>query len=118
MKLKHNNPTDRKGGSGSGPYIRGKRITRISQLRPGDILIGDSNQFDATNVVRVMELPKGYSSPGYGEDHVYTEFRDPGDIRRSRQGGTMLMCLWHWELKVNDYYKAVSEAAQGKLRVA
>jgi len=114
----NHNPTDLKGGSGSGPYVRGEQITRIDQMKPGDIIICDCHQFDATNVARVKDVPVGFFSPGYGLDHVYAEFRDPMDTRRARLGSNGPFCIWHWELASKSYFKAVSEAAQGKLRVA
>ena len=112
MSSKHHNPTDLKGGSGSGPYTRGDRITRIDQMKVGTIIICDSRQFDATNVARVMDLEP--NSPGYGVDHLYAEFRDPADIRRFRLGGNGPICIWDFTLTSESFYLAVSEVAQGK----
>ena len=118
MKTKNHKSGDLKGGSGSGPYTRGERIARIDQLKVGTIIICDSQQFNATNVARVAELPAGWTSPGYGVDHFYVEFRDPADVRRYRNGGSGPLCIWDFTLTHETFYLAVPERIRGMVSAA
>jgi hypothetical protein len=78
----------------------GRRVTSVEQIKPGDILIGDSHQFKATNLYRVVPLPaliaKLRRHDGQpGTPMFYIEFITPN--RRHSDGQEM--CVHFWEVE-------------------
>ncbi|GMU20577.1 MAG: hypothetical protein AMXMBFR13_06740 [Phycisphaerae bacterium] len=86
------NPGDLASGSGFGRFQRGERIRHISDVRPGDLLIEDSAQFDATNVCQVIEVRDG--------DKFTGQFVNPYDPDSPRLWSDQPFCIWDFELKV------------------
>lgn len=58
-----------KAGRETTGWRKGERVTSLAQLRAGDILIKDSHQFKATNLVRVRAV-LGSPSPGFDYQRV------------------------------------------------
>lgn len=84
-------PGDRASGSGSGRFHRGERIRQISAIRPGDLLIEDNDQFDATNVCRVIEVRDG--------DKLTARFVNPHDPDSPRLWSDRPFCVWDFDLR-------------------
>ncbi len=52
-----------KAGHSTGRFHKGERITRLADIKPGDLQIKDSHQFKTTNLVKVTEIrdtPRGF----------------------------------------------------------
>jgi len=87
---------DRPNGRGSAGYTRGERITSPLQLKVGDLLIEDKDQFNTTNVVEITELDRWPHAVGeicYG--NWFTGSKQPSSF-----------ALWFWEFEYGDYYRA------------
>lgn len=84
-------------------FAYGKRVTRLDQVNEGDFLIGDSHQFGATNLYKV--LPWRPDSPGEKMSLSYVAPDGSDDVT----DGTREMCVWGHELRATaaTYYKAV-----------
>lgn len=95
------NPGDLATGSGTGVFRRGKRIRQMDAVRPGDLLIEDNDQFDATNVCRVIEVRGG--------DKLTAQFVNPHDPERPRLWSDQPFCIWDFELKAETkkFFRAV-----------
>ena len=80
-------------------WTRGQPITRLNQLKPGDLLIAVSHQFRAENLIRVV------ASPTPIPDMFYCEYVTPDTLRRSD----------HEEMAVRDH-ELVSPHRKGFFR--
>ena len=83
------------GGPTSG-WERGELVTTLADVKPGDVLIHVSHQFQAENLIRVVPTPEGFS--GHAKDVgrlFHYEFVDACTLRRSE--GDVKAC-WDWEL--------------------
>jgi len=86
------------------------QVADISELKVGDILFADCNQFDALNLCRV-------NAKGSIANNVYASFIDPYDSSRGRQGLSLGpesdFCIWDFEIQRssfgNKFFKAVRE---------
>jgi len=78
-------------------WAYGKRVASVSQLKVGDYLIGDSHQFQATNLYRVTKI-------FHDQTRFYVVYVRPN----RRTTGENEMCVWYWELepKRHPYYHA------------
>jgi hypothetical protein len=74
-------------------WTKGERITRLDQLKPGDLLISVSHQFQAENLVRVVVNPSPIPSV------FYCEYVTPDTLRRSD----------HEEMAIRDFELAGSD---------
>lgn len=45
-----------KAGRDTGRWRKGDRVTSLAEIKPGDLLIKDSHQFRASNLVKVASL--------------------------------------------------------------
>lgn len=64
-------------GSGIGAYKRGARVTRVQQVKVGDLLADHNPQFDAMNLIRVTRLADDGS-------RFYARHIDPQNASRRR----------------------------------
>ena len=79
------------GGSGWGSFVRGgTRVTKPLQVCKGQVLLEQSDQFHARNVVRVIKT---------FDDRIYCRFVDPKDVRKPRSSWDMEFCIWDFEMK-------------------
>jgi hypothetical protein len=78
-------------GLGIGTFVKGEEITSIGQLRVGDLLADFSPQFNALNLMKVLEIVEDGS-------RVYGIFVDPADTGRARLPGDDKFCLWSFEI--------------------
>ncbi|MGA9769733.1 MAG: hypothetical protein WBV94_11875 [Blastocatellia bacterium] len=62
-------PRTYKEGRPTGPWQKGESITSLDQVKSGDLLIMDSHQFEATNLIKVMK----FRDPGSGFLYSYAE---------------------------------------------
>lgn len=82
-------------------WVRGQRITHLDQLKPGDLLIAASHQFQAENLVRVVINPRPNPSV------VYCEYVTPDTLRRSDHEE---MAIWDHNLADpirGEFFRAV-----------
>jgi hypothetical protein len=89
-----------RGRSTSG-WTRGEPITRPDQLKPGDLLIAVSHQFQAENLIRVVVSPIPIP------DLFYCEYVTPDTLRRSDHEE---MAVWDHELAEphrKEFFRAV-----------
>lgn len=98
--FKKRNKGDFRGGSGSGKFRRGKRIRKLKDVKKGMLLVDDSRQFRATNVLKVLEIPKG-------RDGFYGIFVDPNKPSVKRLGSDRKIFIWDFDLKSGEFHKAV-----------
>lgn len=96
-------------------WDQGEQVTRLADLKVGDILLELSYQFRAQNLVRITRLDdlKG-REPG---TIVYGMFVDPDDTSRRRMGGDHEFAIWDFELRgpQRHYFRAVPSPYQMNL---
>lgn len=93
-------------------WTLGERVTDISQVKLGDILLQDSIQFDALNLCRVDEFP-GFPE-GITGSRLYAVFVDPTDTSCLRNPGDSSFCVWDHDFDSpsgNLIYYRVSKAS-------
>lgn len=90
-------------GSGTGIFVRGEEINNIGTLNAGDLLIHDSVQFKAVNVVKILELPAGFS--GFG-DRKYGIFVNPNNPDQRRLSDDQFFAIWDFQLP--EYRRAIA----------
>ncbi len=78
-------------------WAYGKRVKSVRQVKVGDYLIGDSHQFQATNLYRVTKIIHDKSR--FCVIYVQPNRRTTGENE---------MCVWYWELEPDrhPYYFA------------
>ena len=59
------------GGRETTGYVKGERILCSMDVKVGDLLIDDSHQFQATNLLIVVPLPESFQKPEYPEEKFY-----------------------------------------------
>lgn len=95
----------RKGGTQNlARWTLGDRVTSVSELKVGDIVLNDSLQFDAHNLCRITRFD-GFLNPP--RDLCYAIFVDPTDTAKLRVGGDREFVIWGWELtgERNVFYR-------------
>lgn len=78
-------------------WAYGRQVRRTTDVKVGDILIGDSHMFRATNLYRVVKIRKWLSDagqPGVTFDIIYV-----GTNRR--RSGPEKMSVAQWELNLS-----------------
>jgi hypothetical protein len=78
-------------GSGIGKFRKGEEIVSVSQLRVGDLLADFSPQFNAMNLMKVVEIAEDGS-------RFYGIFVDPVDTAKVRLPGDDRICVWNFEI--------------------
>ena len=78
------------GGRTTSGWRMGSRITSLDQLKVGDILICDSHQFKATNLVRVDEFHNHGTSSAV---LFHSSYVDP----HGKRFGPEQFAYWPWE---------------------
>jgi len=81
-------------GRGFGTLQKGERITDLSALQLGHILLEYSTQFDAENTVKVVAILDG---------RVYVRFVNP---ENTDEFVGPEFCIWHWELESTQLWFA------------
>lgn len=84
-------------------WTRRQQITRLNQIKPGDVLIAVSHQFRAENLVRVV------LSPIPDIDVFYCEYVTPDTLVRSDHDH---MAVWDHELTAptrKEFFRAVPD---------
>ena len=88
-------------------WKRGIEIKLPTDVAPGDVLIYDSAQFDATNLIRVKELrripPGNPVVAGF-----YWRYVSP-DLKSEESPGSERALAWHWEIAAGGFFKAERE---------
>ena len=86
-------------------WAYGRRVTSVGQVKVGDYLIGDSHQFQATNLYRVTSIVHDQSR--FCVVYVHPNRRTTGENE---------MCVWHWELEPerHPYYFAHKQNVPGR----
>ena len=85
-------------------WTRANRITRLDQLKPGDLLIAVSHQFRAENLIRVV------ANPSLNPSVIYCEYVKPDTLVRSDHEE---MAVWDFDLASphrNEFFRAVAIA--------
>jgi len=85
------------GGSGAGSLKAGAKVTRLKDIKKGQLLIKRSKQFGTTNVVRVTKV-KGPPSPGF-EGH----FVKPDNPSQKRMASDQTFHVWGDDLKNGEF---------------
>lgn len=85
-------------GSGWGKYVAGRRITKVWQVKVGDILLEHSRQFHANNIVRVTQT----RFPVDTGTRFYCRFVDPDNHAKPRRGDDHEMCIWQAEIAQSE----------------
>lgn len=93
---------DFKYGSGSGSHIRKQRVTDFSQVRKGQILIHDSNQFNSTNVAKIIAIDPHKMGQ---KDLAYMKYVNPKDHSKKRRDSDREFAIWDYQLKYDRFYK-------------
>lgn len=75
--------------------MKGEPVTAAAQVRRGQILLAYSLQFDAENIMRVIE-PEGFST--IAANGFYAHFVDPDDTDEARNGSNGPMRVWDFEI--------------------
>lgn len=88
--------TYEKGRSTEG-WEKGEPILKVSDVKPGDVLIGVSHQFKAENLYRVMEERNDFMA-GQGFNVKYVT----PDLTHDLPDGQTLQWVWHHELGADD----------------
>jgi len=106
----------RKGGTKEfGTWVLGERVRDIKDVKVGDILLFESQQFDALNMLRVDEFPGPAATVG---TRVYGVFVNPLDVSQKRAPNDGTICVWNHEFESDnrfaDRYFRVSQP-QGAL---
>ena len=97
-KVKTKKNPAKKGGRGlGGKYKKGAKITKISQLPTGSIIVEDDKH--ATNLVKIIRQDE----TGLGRDIVYGTWLTPETGRL----GPDEFAIWGYELENGEYFKAV-----------
>jgi hypothetical protein len=107
MKMKQRYQRTYEKGRPTNGWDKGERITDTAQVKPGDVLIAVSNQFQAENLVRVIERE---CPIGDGFDYQYA---DPRTLERS-DGGTMFCHGFMLAGPQQEYYRAIDRRPKPK----
>lgn len=115
MKMKQRYQRTYERGRPTNGWEKGERITNISQINPGDVLISINKQFKAENLIRVLPIPDDFipiSSTGF-----YYEYVNSRTLQRS-DGGLMFDDLVF--KRTIEYYHAIDRRPKdrGKMRIA
>ena len=89
-------------GSGWANLQQGEKISKIDQIKPGDVILEESHQLNARNVVKVTSCSKN-SIRGY--------FVNPANHTEKRQASDQEFVIWdyHFELGGSLYFKAMKK---------
>ncbi|MFP3637582.1 hypothetical protein [Paraburkholderia sp. SIMBA_054] len=96
--------------SGGTPNItgwsQGDRLTSLSDVKVGDVLLNISDQFDAQNLVRITRTGNDIVSR---DEIAYGVFCDPVDVANTRARGDLEFSIWSFELQGTRqaYYRAI-----------
>ena len=107
MKMKQRYQRTYEKGRPTNGWDKGERITDTAQVKPGDVLIAVSNQFQAENLVRVIERE---CHIGDGFDYQYA---DPRTLERS-DGCTMFCHGFMLAGPQQEYYRAIDRRPKPK----
>lgn len=80
-------------GSGFGVFVKGGRITSVSDVKVGDLLLTHSRQFNADNVMRVLSVES---------DKFYGSFVSPKSPLLPRLHDDGPICIWDWTIAQSD----------------
>ena len=83
----------------------GQRIASPEQVKAGDVLIGVSHQFKAKNLFVV--IPSPYPKSPHDDEGFYVRYAQP-DLK-PLYTDFEFQWAWEFELKQNEWYKAVQE---------
>ena len=89
-------------------FARGPRIALIGEVHVGDLIIDDSAQFGATNLIKVVERPayataEGDEEPPPDDDRFYGQFVDPTDQGKPRLYHDRPFVVWDFYLETRPY---------------
>lgn len=92
------------GGSGWGKFKKGKKLKSLDELNVGDILLYQSRQFNAKNVIKVTNLNESHPANKEGRRIVYAQFANPNNISEKRHGWDVEFAIWEHDLKHSDFF--------------
>ena len=95
-------------------FTYGDQVETVAEVSVGDILIYDSHQFKATNLIRRVPMPEGFIEIE-GRELFYAVYVDSNGERI----GPEMFCVWYWELTnerygLFSYYRAVPVQLNGR----
>lgn len=94
------------GTSNFANWYLGNRVTRIDELKVGDVLFDDSNQFDALNLCCITSIKPE-------RNICYAVFCNPYNINEKRVAGDHEFAIWDFDLSEghfgNKYFRALKE---------
>lgn len=85
-------------------WRRGREIKLPTDVQVGDVLIYDSRQFSATNLIRVKKLR--VLQPGDPVTGFYWKYVSP-DLTFEEPAPIDCALAWYWEIARGGFYKAV-----------
>lgn len=98
-------PFPKTGGSGLGKFKVGKKITDIKKLKVGDLLVKESKQFNATNIVKITKVETQLA---------YGRFVSPDDPSKPRLSGDRRFVIWGFDLEDGEYSFAKVRNSSGR----
>lgn len=109
MKVKQRYERTYEKGRPTNGWDKGERITDVSQVKPGDVLIAVSHQFQAENLVRVMQREEPIVGNGFDYEYVDCLTLD------AMPGGRMF--CWYWAIHdQSEYYRAIDRRPKNRKR--
>lgn len=109
-KMKQRYPRTYKQGRPTNGWDRGEQITDVADVKPGDVLITVSHQFQAENLVRVV----GRDEPIIGSGFNY-QYADCRTLQRS-DGGIMFCHDFMLALPGQEFYRAIDRRPKRRAR--
>lgn len=86
-------PWRSKGSQNLHDWEIGERVKYLREIKPGDILLQDTERVDAHNLCRVLRKDEARGV-------CYAIFVDPADPARVRMPGDTEFAIWDYELRI------------------
>ncbi|MBK6616640.1 hypothetical protein [Ottowia sp.] len=90
-------------------WLLGDKVTDLRLLKPGDILLQVSHQFDSQNLCRITRLDEcGFRAPG---QICYGLFVNPSNTQQARMNGDHEFAIWDFDLTLghNEFFRVSTE---------
>ena len=85
-------------GRGFGRFVESEPVTRVDQVKVGDLLTYHSIQFNACNLIRVTQTDWPEQPASLKGAKFYAEIVDPKDPTQPGIGTNGEVCFWDWAI--------------------
>lgn len=100
---------NKRGGQPITGWRRGQKIQSVADVAVDDVLVMDSKQFHATNLIRVKSLRR-FPTEDNPVSGFYYRYVTPDLSQESSGGSADTMLAWHWEVACGEFFRAKAKA--------